>query len=95
MPGPLDLILHLEPTLAARLATSAERSGLSPAELVLRALVDHLDGVTAYGRLGDEMAFIKDRLGELTGLVGEALAEPAPGVVAEICRYKALKSNPA
>jgi hypothetical protein len=57
-------------------------------------LADHLDGLTAYGRLGDEMAFIKDRLAELTGLVGEALAEPTPAAVAEICRYKA-KSDPA
>jgi hypothetical protein len=95
MPDFLDMTLRLEPALAARLSVSAERSGLSPTELVLRALADHLDDVTAYGRLGDEMAFIKDRLAELTGLVGEALAEPTPAAVAEICRYRALKASPA
>lgn len=89
-----SLTLTLAPELAARLATAAARSGLPPAELVLRALADHLDGVTAYDRLGDEMAFIKDRLAELAGIVGEALAEPAPAAVAEICRYRAKAASP-
>lgn len=90
-----SLTLTLAPELAARLAAAAARSGLPPAELAVRALADHLDGVTAYGRLGAEMAFIKDRLAELAGIVGEALAEPAPAAVAEICRYRAPKVPPA
>ncbi|KMO36451.1 hypothetical protein [Methylobacterium aquaticum] len=90
-----SLTLTLTPELAARLAAATERTGLPPAELVLRALADHLDGVTAYGRLGEEMAFIKDRLAELAGIVGEALAEPPPAAVAEICRYRAPKAPPA
>lgn len=95
MATPLNLTLSLDPALATRLDAAAARTGLSPAELALRALVDHLDEVTAYGRLGDEMAFIKDRLAELAGLVGEALAEPTPAAMAEICRYRAVKASSA
>ncbi|MCY1640661.1 hypothetical protein [Methylorubrum sp. SL192] len=41
------------------------------------------------------MALVKDRLAELAGLVGEALAEPAPSAIAEICRYRAAKAPAA
>ena len=92
MPAAQTLTLTLTPELALRLTAAAERTGLPATELVLRALADHLDGVTAYGRLGEEMAFIKDRLAELTGIVGEALAEPEPAAMAEICRYRAPKA---
>jgi len=40
------------------------------------------------------MAFIKDRLAELAGIVGDALAEPTPDAMAEICRYRAKASPP-
>ena len=93
MSAPQSLTIPLAAELVARLATAAERSGLTAAELATRAIADHLDGVTAYGRLGEEMALVKDRLAELAGLVGEALAEPAPGAVAEICRYRAAKAS--
>ncbi|BAU94157.1 hypothetical protein MPPM_5552 (plasmid) [Methylorubrum populi] len=89
-----SLTLPLTPELAARLAAATERTGLPAEELALRALVDHLDGITAYGRLGAEMAFIKDRLAELAGIVGDALAEPTPAAMAEICRYRAKASSP-
>lgn len=89
-----SLTLPLTPELAARLAAATERTGLPAGELALRALVDHLDGITAYGRLGAEMAFIKDRLAELAGIVGDALAEPTPTAMAEICRYRAKASSP-
>ena len=89
-----SLTLPLTPELAARLAAATERTGLPAEELALLALVDHLDGITAYGRLGAEMAFIKDRLAELAGIVGDALAEPTPAAMAEICRYRAKASSP-
>jgi len=95
MSAPQSLTIPLAAELAARLATAAERSGLTAAELATRAIADHLDGVTAYSRLGEEMALVKDRLAELAGLVGEALAEPPPGAVAEICRYRAAKAPAA
>lgn len=90
-----SLTLTLTPELAARLVAATERTGLLPTELALRALADHLDGITAYGRLGEELAFIKDRLAELAGVVGEALAEPPAAAVAEICRYRAPKASSA
>ena len=95
MAMPLNLSLNLDPDLAARLAAATARTGLSPDEIALRALAHHLDGITAYGRLGEEMAFIKDRLAELAGIVGEALAESEPPAMAEICRYRAPKAPPA
>ena len=80
---------------AARGRAIPERAIRRRPRRALRALADHLDGVTAYGRLGEEMAFIKDRLAELAGIVGEALAEPPPAAVAEICRYRAPKAPSA
>jgi hypothetical protein len=82
------LTLTLDPDLGSRLAAAAERTGLSPADIVLRALRNDLDGVTAYGRITDEVNLVKDGLAALTGLVGQALAEPAPGEVDAFCRYK-------
>lgn len=93
MPVTQSLTLTLTPDLAARLAAAAERTGLAAEDLALRALADHLDGITAYGRLGAEMAFIKDRLAELAGIVGDALAEPTPAAMGEICRYRAPKAS--
>ena len=92
MPAPSSLTLILDPDLATRLAAAAETSGLDPADLALRALRDHLDGVTAYGRVGDDLALIKAALADLAGAVGEALAEPEPGAVDEICRYRPGKA---
>ena len=94
MPTAQSLTLTLTPELAARLAAAAEHTGLPAEDLALRALADHLDDITAYGRLGAEMAFIKDRLAELAGIVGDALAEPTPDAMAEICRYRAKASPP-
>jgi hypothetical protein len=88
MPAPTDLALSLDPDLAARLATAAERAGLQPADIVLRALRNDLDGVVAYGRVTDDLALIKGALADLAGAVGEALAEPEPGAVDSICRYR-------
>ena len=82
------LTLKFEDDLGARLAAAAERTGLSPADLVLRALRNELDGIVAYGRMTDELNFVKDGLAALAGLVGEALAEPSPGAAEAICRYK-------
>lgn len=82
------LTLTLDPDLGARLAAAADRTGLSPTDLVLRALRNELDGVVAYGRMTDELNLVKDGLAALAGLVGEALAEPASGEVQAICRYK-------
>ena len=89
-----SLTLTLTPELVARLAAATERTGLPAEDLALRALADHLDDITAYGRLGTEMAFIKDRLAELAGIVGDALAEPTPAAMGEICRYRAKASPP-
>ena len=88
MPVPSSLTLHLDSALATRLAVAAETAGLDPAALALRALRDHLDGVTAYGRIGDDIALIKAAISDLASVVGEALAEPEPGAVDSICRYK-------
>lgn len=93
MPAVQSLTLPLTPELAARLAAAAARTGLPAEDLVLRALADHLDDITAYGQLGAEMAFIKDRLAELAAIVGDALAEPTPAAMAEICRYRAKASS--
>lgn len=82
------LTLTFEADLGARLAAAAERTGLSPADLVLRALRNDLDGVVAYGRMTDEVNLVKDGLAALAGLVGQALAEPPPGEVQALCRYK-------
>jgi predicted transcriptional regulator len=84
MSAPQSLTIPLAAELAARLAAAAERSGLTAAELAARAIADHLDGVTAYGRLGEEMALVKDRLAEL-----------APSAIAEICRYRTAKAPAA
>ncbi|MDE4916280.1 hypothetical protein PQI07_37605 [Methylobacterium sp. 092160098-2] len=94
MPAAQSLTLTLTPELAARLAAAAERTGLPAEDLALRALADHLDDITAYGRLGAEMAFIKDRLAELAGIVGEALSEPTPAAMGQICRYQAKAPSP-
>ncbi|MCW6511331.1 hypothetical protein [Lichenifustis flavocetrariae] len=85
---PSTLVLQLDPNLAARLAAAAESSGLDPDDIVLRALRDHLDSVTAYGRVTDDLALIKSALADLAGVVGEALAEPEAGAVDAICRYR-------
>ena len=82
------LTLTFEPELGARLAAAAERTGLSPSDLVLRALRNDLDGLVAYARVTDEINLVKDHLAALAGLVGQALADPAPGEVKAICRYK-------
>lgn len=92
MSTPSNLVLPLDPDLATRLATAAETSGLAPADIALRALRFHLDGVTAYGRVNDDLALIKGALADLAGAVGEALAEPEPGAVDSICRYKPGKA---
>ena len=92
MPAPSSLTLPLDPDLATRLAAAAETSGLAPADLALRALRHHLDGVTAYGRVRDDLALIKASLADLAGAVGEALAEPEPGAVDSICRYRPGKA---
>ncbi|ONF45974.1 hypothetical protein [Methylobacterium radiotolerans] len=94
MPAAQSLTLTLTPELAARLAAAAEHTGLPAEDLARRALADHLDDITAYGRLGAEMAFIKDRLAELVGIVGDALAEPTPAAMGEICRYRAKAPPP-
>lgn len=88
MPPVRTLTMTFEPDLGTLLAEAAERSGLSPADLVLRAIRNELDGVTAYGRITDEVNLIKDGLATLTGLVGRALDEPLPGEVDAICRYR-------
>ena len=92
MPAPSSLTLTLDPDLATRLASAAQDSGLAPADIALRALRHHLDGVTAYGRVADNLALIKGALADLASAVGEALAEPEPGAVGSICRYKPGKA---
>ena len=93
MPAPTSLTLTLDVDLAARLAAAAERSGLTPADIALRALRNDVDGVTAYARIGDDLALIKDALADLAGAVGEALAEPEPGGLDSICRYRPGKAT--
>jgi len=88
----LTLTVSFDAELGLRLAEAAERSGFSPTDLVLRAVRNDLDGVTAYARITDEVNLVKDGLAALTGLVGQALAEPTPGEVAAICRYKPAAS---
>jgi predicted transcriptional regulator len=88
MSAPTSLTLTLDPDLAARLAAAAEHTGLQPTEIALRALRNDLDGVTAYARVADDLALIKGALADLAGAVGEALAEPEPGSVDAICRYR-------
>jgi hypothetical protein len=88
MPVDQTLTLTLDPDFATRLAEAAELTGLSPADLALRALRNDLDGVVAYGRMTDEIALVKDRLATLASLIGDVLAEPAPDEMAAICRYK-------
>ncbi|WP_375454352.1 hypothetical protein [uncultured Methylobacterium sp.] len=80
--------------LGTRLAEAAERSGLSPVDLVLRAVRNELDGVTAYARVTDEVNLVKDGLAALAGLVGEVLAVPPPDLVGSICRYDPPASSP-
>ena len=92
MSAPSSFVLSLDPDLAARLATAADGSGLDPADIALRALRHHLDGVTAYARVADDLALIKGALADLAGAVGEALAEPEPGAVDSICRYRPGKA---
>ena len=87
------LILTLDPDLAGRLGTAAQRTGLDPAELTLRCLRNHLDEVTACSRVFDEIAQVKHHLAELAGLVGEVLAEPTPAAIGEFCRYKPAKAS--
>ena len=86
------LTVSFDAELGLRLAEAAERSGFSLTDLVLRAVRNDLDGVTAYARITDEVNLVKDGLAALTGLVGQALAEPTPGEVAAICRYKPAAS---
>ena len=88
MSAPTSLTLTLDPDLATRLAAAAERTGLQPTDIVLRALRNSLDGVTAYARVADDLALIKGALADLAGAVGEALADPEPGSVDAICRYR-------
>ena len=88
MSAPTSLTLTLDPDLAALLAAAAERTGLQPADIVLRALRNDLDGITAYARVADDLALIKSALADLAGAVGEALADPEPGSVDAICRYR-------
>ncbi|MCE4225957.1 hypothetical protein HCU64_19585 [Methylobacterium sp. C25] len=83
-----SLTIELDSNLGSRLKEAADRTGLTPAELVLRALGNELDGLTAYARITDEINRVKDGLASLAGLVGEALAEPSAGEVASICRYR-------
>ena len=92
MSAPSNLALTLDADLAERLAAAAGTSGLAPADIALRALRHHLDGVTAYGRVIDDLAQIKTGLADLAGAVGEVLAEPEPGAVDSICRYKPEKA---
>ena len=93
MSAPTSLTLTLDPDLATRLAAAAERTGLQPADIVLRALRDNLDGVAAYARVADDLALIKGALADLAGAVGEALAEPEPSTVDSICRYRPGKTT--
>ena len=88
MSAPFSLALTLDTDLAERLAVAAKTTGLAPSDIALRALRHHLDGVTPYGRVIDDLAQIKTGLADLAGAVGEALAEPEPGAVDAICRYK-------
>ena len=88
MPAPSNLLITLDSDIAARLAAASDGSGLAPADIALRALRNHLDGVTAYSRVADDLALIKSALADLAGAVGEALAEPEPGAVDSICRYR-------
>ena len=83
-----SLTLTLDADLGVRLAAAAEQTGLAPADLVLRALANHLDGIVAYGRMIDELNRVKDGLANLAGVVGEVLAEPNTEAVGAICRYK-------
>ena len=92
MPAPTSLILTLDVDLAARLAAASDQSGLTPADIALRALRNDLDGITAYARIGDDLALIKDALSDLAGAVGEALADPEPGGLDSICRYRPDRS---
>ena len=92
MPAPSSLLITLDSDIAARLAAASDGSGLAPADIALRALRHHLDGVTAYGRVADDLALIKGALADLAGAVGEALAEPEPGAVDSICRYRPGKA---
>ena len=89
MPSVQSVVLTLDTDLGARLAAASEQTGLAPADLVLRALANHLDGVVAYDRVTDELNRVKDGLATLAGLVGEVLAEPNTEAVGAICRYKA------
>ena len=92
MPDPTSLTLTLDSDLAVRLANAAEQTGLAPADIAMRALLDHLDGIMAYGRVTDDLALIKAALADLAGAVGEALAEPEPGGLDSICRYRPSKA---
>ncbi|NEU12711.1 hypothetical protein G3T14_11250 [Methylobacterium sp. BTF04] len=93
MPAVQTLTLTLDPDLAIRFAEAVERTGLSSADLVSRALRNDLDGIVAYGRMYDEINLVKDRLATLASLIGEVLAEPAQSEMAAICRYKAPISS--
>jgi hypothetical protein len=92
MSAPSSLVLTLDTDLAERLAAAAGTSGLAPSDIALRALRHHLDSVTAYGRVIDDLALIKGALADLAGAVGEVLAEPEPGAVDSICRYRPGKA---
>lgn len=93
MPAPSSLTLTLDDDLAGRLAAAAERTGLAPGAIALMALRNDLDGITAYARVAADLALIKEGLSDLAGAVGEALAEPEPGSVDSICRYKPGKAS--
>ena len=88
MSAPTSLALTLDPDRAARLAAAAERTGLQPADIALRALRNDLEGITAYARVADDLALIKGAIADLAGAVGEALADPEPGTLDSICRYR-------
>lgn len=87
------LTLTLDPALAGRLGEAAAATGLSASDLVLRCVRDHLDGIAAYSRVSDELGLIRMSIVELSGLVGEALAEPDEKAVSEFCRYKPDKGS--
>jgi hypothetical protein len=83
--------LTFDPDLAGRLEAASSTTGLSHADLIVRCVRNHLDGVVSYDRVTDELGLVKDALLELSGLVGQVLAEPDERAVGEFCRYKPPK----
>jgi len=88
LPDPYNLELSLSPKLYGRLATEADRSGISPIEMAMQLISDHLGGDDVIAKLQDKVVANSPFVGTIERVAAGVLANALTVLVMERRRKK-------